>query len=135
MKDRKDEMGLGTSFTNHIRLENDEGSFLEFEGRSYAKTSFFDENTGVLTQQELFTAGPGKQAFSIVATDGDKKDRRAYMVTRDEDSCVIDNGEQELSLPFDSLMAFARTLIEIEDEKKQQSQSGQDVQFLRTVNE
>lgn len=133
MKDLKDDMGLDMTYMDRISLVNDEGGTLEFDGRSYAKTSFFDEKTGVLTKQELFTAGPGKQAFSITATDGENKHRRAYMVTRDDDQCVIDNGEREMSLPFDSLMAFARTLIEIEDEKKLKDEN--DDNFLRTVNE
>lgn len=97
-----------------ISLDNDGGASISFRGALYAQTSFFEENTGVLTKQELYTTEDGDQAFAIIASDGDSKQKSAYLVKRQGDTCVMSNGEQEMSLPYEWLMMYTQALWDID---------------------
>jgi hypothetical protein len=114
-----------------VVLQNDTGGELVFEGYPYAQTSFYDDRTGVLTKQELFAVKDGRQAFSIVAVDGDMRSKRAYLVRRDGEMCHIDDGRGELSVPMESIMDFARMLLEIDADKSRRTQTRQ----AKSVNE
>ena len=116
-----------------VTLENDGGAPLSFRGSLYAQTSFFEEDTGVLTKQELYATDDGRQAFQIVTSDGDSKQKSSYFVRREGDTCVMSNGEQELSLPHEWLMLFTQALwdIDLERQRRLQTASMDD----RSVNE
>lgn len=115
----------------NVVLQNDLGGEIEFEGYPYAQTSFYDDRTGVLTKQELFAVKDGRQAFSIVAVDGDIRSRRAYLVRREGEMCHIDDGRGELSVPMESIMDFARMLLEIDADCVRRLQTKQ----VKSVNE
>lgn len=114
-----------------VTLHNDQGGEIVFEGYSYAETSFYDDRTGVLTKQELYALEDGRQAFSIVSVAGDKRSRRAYMVERDGEMCRIDDGRGKLSVPMESIMDFARMLLEIDADSVRRLQARR----ARSVNE
>lgn len=102
-----------------VTLVDDDGGEVSFTGYLYDQTSFYDEKTGVLTKQRLYTTSDGQQAFSIVASDGNVKKRSAYLVRREGDVCCISNGSGEMSLPFDWLMLFTQILWDIDiDEQR-----------------
>jgi hypothetical protein len=114
-----------------VVLQNDHGGEIVFEGYPYAQTSFYDDRTGVLTKQELFAVQDGRQAFSIVSVDGDMRSKRAYLVRREGEICHIDDGRGELSVPMESIMDFARMLLEIDADKSRRTQTRQ----AKSVNE
>jgi hypothetical protein len=97
-----------------VRLWSDRGGEIVFNGYPYAKTSFYDDRSGLLTRQELYALEDGRQAFSIVSIDGESKSRRAYVVEREGEICHIDDGKEKISMPLDSIMDFARMLLEID---------------------
>lgn len=102
-----------------VTLADDEGGEFTFTGYLYDQTSFYDEKTGVLTKQRLYATDDGQQAFSIVASDGNVKKRRAYMVRRQGEMCTISNGGGEMVLPYDWLMLFTQILWDIDiDEQR-----------------
>lgn len=107
-----------------ITLENDSGAGVSFNGALYAQTSFFEEDTGVLTKQELYVTDDGGQAFSIVSTDGDRKQRAAYLVHRDGDVCTMFNGEQEMKLPYEWLIMYTQALWDIDLERQRVTSDG-----------
>jgi hypothetical protein len=113
-----------------VTLKNDRGGELVFEGYSYAETSFYDNRTGVLTKQELYALKDGRQAFSIVSVEGDKRSRRAYVVQREGEMCRINDGSSELSVPMESIMDFARMLLEIDADNARRLQASR----AKTVN-
>jgi len=104
-----------------ITLDNDGGASISFRGMLYAQTSFFEENTGVLTKQELYSTEDGDQAFAIIASDGEAKQKSAYLVKRVGDVCVMSNGEQELSLPYEWLMMYTQALWDIDLDMQRQA--------------
>ena len=112
----KDVSGLGGMVVEaeSITLDDDKAGPVTFRGHLYAQTSFYDEDTGVLTQQKLYTTEGGDQAFSIVSSDGSAKQRRAYVVRREGELCHIQCGERTVSIPYDSLMLFTQILWDID---------------------
>ncbi len=104
-----------------FRLENDQGEPLVFSGNLYAQTSCFDEASGVLTQQRLYTTTDGHQAFSVVTSDGEKKSRRAYLVRREGELCRIESGGRTVTLPYDSLMLYTQILWKLDMDAKSAS--------------
>ncbi|MCK9240392.1 hypothetical protein [Desulfocurvus sp.] len=101
-----------------ITLDNGQGGSITFKGALYAQTSFFEEDTGVLTKQELYSTEDGHQAFALVSSDGDLKRKSAYIVRRQGDLCVMDNGERTMTLPYDWLMMFTQALWDIDLEEQ-----------------
>lgn len=97
-----------------ITLEDDQAGPVTFRGHLYAQTSYYDEDTGVLTQQKLYATEDGRQAFSVVSSDGGQKSRRAYVVRREGELCHIQCGERTVSIPYDSLMLFTQILWDID---------------------
>ena len=51
------------------------------------------ENTSYVLAIDLGTSGP---KVALVSTDGDVKRRSAYIVRRQGDMCIMDNGEQQM---------------------------------------
>lgn len=109
-----------------VTLENDAGSTISFRGSLYAQTSFFEEDTGILTKQELYSTEDGHQAFRIVTSDGGSKQKSSYLVRREGDTCVMSNGDQELTLPHEWLMLFTQALWDIDLEHQRHSCATQD---------
>ncbi len=116
-----------------ITLENDNGATISFRGKLYAQTSFFEEETGVLTKQELYSTQEGDQAFRIISSNGEQKTKASYLIKRNEEACVITNGEKTLSLPFEWLFLFTDILSE-RDLEERQARHGQPTRNA-TVNE
>jgi len=112
----KDVSGLGGIVVEAetIVLQDDKAGDMTFRGHLYAQTSFYDEDSGVLTQQKLYTTEDGDQAFSIVSSDGSVKHRRAYVVRREGELCHIQCGARTVSIPYDSLMLFTQILWDID---------------------
>lgn len=119
----KDVSGLGGIVVEAetIVLEDDKAGPVEFRGHLYAQTSFYDEDTGVLTQQKLYATEGGHQAFSVVSSDGSSKNRRAYVVRREGELCHIECGERTVSIPYDSLMLFTQILWDIDLDNRSSS--------------
>ncbi|WP_461208970.1 hypothetical protein [Desulfocurvus sp. DL9XJH121] len=104
-----------------VTLENDGGVDISFRGSLYAQTSFFEEDTGVLTKQELYATDDGQEAFRIVSVDGDSKQKSSYLVRRQGGYCAMSNGEHEMSLPYEWLMLFTQAIWDMDLEKRRAS--------------
>lgn len=111
-----------------ILLKNDVGADFIFQGRLYSESSFFDEETGVMTRQRLYVTDQNKQVYSVFTSNGTLKDRRAYMLDVDGDMCRINNGLFDVTVPLDLLMVAVRGLCGI-------GEKSQGVEFLDTLEE
>lgn len=88
-----------------IILQSDNGTRLEFTGRVFSETSFYDEESGSLTRMRLFLTDQGSQVYSIVIADGGRKQRRHYSVKPEGELCMMSDGEQTLAVPTEMLFA------------------------------
>lgn len=93
-----------------ITLKHGNGDIMRFQGRLFSESSDFDKDTGALTRQQLFIADNGDQVYYIVRTQGRERTRHAYRLAVKNDTCVINNGRMEITLPFDMLMLAVRSL-------------------------
>lgn len=93
-----------------ICLKHDNGEDLRFRGRLFSEVSHFDEETGVLTRQQLYAAENGEQVYYVVRASGGERSRVAYRLSVSGDVCYINNGAGEIALKFDMLMLAVRSL-------------------------
>lgn len=91
-----------------LRLDN--GAEITFSGRQFAGGSWYDEETGVLTRQNLYTTDANEHVYSIVSGDGHKRNRRAYRVAMHGEACTINDGKTEMTLDLEMLMLAVSAL-------------------------
>ena len=100
-----------------ICLKQDSGEELRFTGRLFSESSWFDEDTGELTRQQLFTCENGEQIYYIIRSRGrEARSRRAYRMFIEGDRCIINNGMGEITLNFDMLMLAVRGLCGLSED-------------------
>lgn len=93
-----------------ICLKHDNGEALRFQGRLFSECSHFDEENGCLTRQQLYITDQGEQVYYIIRSTGRKRERHAYRLSVQGETCVINNGASEIVLQFDMLMLAVRSL-------------------------
>lgn len=98
-----------------ITLPNDSGASLSFVGRLCAENSFFDEETGVLTQQKLYITNNGHTAYAVVRGDGRSKERRAYLIRREGQTCRINNGLFDVTVNVRDLLLAVKGLCGLDE--------------------
>lgn len=108
-------MSADTTTMEDICLTQDSGSDVRFRGRLFSECSWFDEESGVLTRQKLFTTEDRGQVYYIVRSDGKERTRHAYRLDVQENMCVIHNGNTEMRIQFDMLMLAVRSLCGLAD--------------------
>ncbi len=98
-----------------ICLKHDNGPDIQFRGRLFAESSWYDEEHGTLTRQKLYVAENNDQVYYIVRGAGQQRARSAYRVSVQGDMCIIRNGATEMALQFDMLMLAVRGLCGLKD--------------------
>ncbi len=105
--------GTGHSMEN-VSLKHDNGPDINFHGRLFAESSWFDEESGTLTRQKLYVTDSKEQVYYIVRGNGPERSRHAYKLAVKGDHCIIQNGATEMVLQFDMLMLAVRQLCGLE---------------------
>jgi hypothetical protein len=101
-----------------ISLALDNGAMMTFRGRLFSNKSWFDDEHSVLTYLKLYVTDMNEEVFSIVAVPGgsDRRSRRAYRLSFPQDDvCVIHDGRNEMTLPFDLLQLAVRSLTGLDN--------------------
>lgn len=104
----------------HITLENDSGANIAFQGRLHAEHSFYDEENQALTQQRLYITSSGERAYSVVTSCGASKEKRAYLIKRENNLCKIFNGIFDVTVNAEDLMAVVHGLCGMTQNMEQQ---------------
>ena len=115
-----DEKSLSRDASDNIEmapvvLPNDMGEAISFVGRLAAEHSFFDEDSGMLTRQKLYLTEDGAQAYHVISTIGDKKERRSYIIRREGQVCSIYNGSARLELNTVDVLLVVKGLCGIKN--------------------
>lgn len=98
-----------------ICLKHDNGADLRFRGRLFSECSWFDEETGTLTRQQLYMTDTREQVYYIVRSRNHERTRHAYRLSVHGDTCVIHNGATEMVLQLDMLMLAVRGLCGLDE--------------------
>jgi ribosomal protein S9 len=93
-----------------LTLQSDTGADITFRGRLFSESSYFDEETGMMTRQRLYVTDQNQQVYSIVTSDGRRKERRVYLLKAEEGVCRINNGLYDVTVPVELLMLAVRGL-------------------------
>ncbi len=99
-----------------ISLTLDNGISMSFRGRQFAGGSWFDEESNVLTRQNLYVTDNNEHVYSIVTGSGKQRSRRAYRVTLQGDTCIINDGRNEMTIGYDMLMLAVRSLTGLDQD-------------------
>lgn len=94
----------------NVVLHLDNGAELTFSGRQFAGGSWYDEETGILTRQNLYITESSEHIYSIVSGRGQERSRRAYRVSLQGETCSINDGRTEMTLDLEMLMLAVRAL-------------------------
>ena len=93
-----------------ISLQLDNGAVMHFQGRQFAGGSWYDEESGTLTRQNLYVTSANEHVYAITSRNGAQRSRRAYRVTLHGDRCTIYDGRQEMTISMDMLMFALQAL-------------------------
>lgn len=99
-----------------LRLDN--GAEIAFSGRQFAGGSWYDEETGVLTRQNLYITEANEYVYSIITGTGRQRSRRAYRVALHGKTCTMSDGKTEITLELEMLMLAVRALTGLDREGK-----------------
>ena len=97
-----------------LRLDN--GAEIAFSGRQFAGGSWNDEETGVLTRQNLYITEANEYVYSIITGTGRQRSRRAYRVALHGKTCTMSDGKTEITLELEMLMLAVRALTGLDRE-------------------
>ncbi|ABB39481.1 hypothetical protein Dde_2685 [Oleidesulfovibrio alaskensis G20] len=100
----------GNGVMEKLTLQSDTGADITFRGRLFSESSYFDEETGMMTRQRLYVTDQNQQVYSIVTSDGRRKERRVYLLKAEEGVCRINNGLYDVTVPVELLMLAVRGL-------------------------
>lgn len=112
---KKQETASAAAAMEEITLHNDIGSEIVFNGSLYAEHSFFDEDSGSLTQQRLYLTQDGSQVYSVVTGSGQSRERRAYVIRREGRLCKINNGLFDVTVSTEDLVTVVKGLCGMTD--------------------
>ncbi len=96
-----------------VTLENDFGGQISFTGKLENDSLNFDENTGELVSEKIYSTEQGRTGYSVVNGDGIRRERRAYLLEDQGETCMVSNGSLLLGLDTENLLTFfAKALAE-----------------------
>lgn len=102
-----------------VTLHLDNGAVMTFSGRQFAGGSWYDEETGTLTRQNLYVTEYNEHVYSITTGSGVTRSRRAYRVAMHGELCTINDGKTEMTLEREMLMLAVRSLIGLDDQESE----------------
>lgn len=107
---------MASQALENITLHLDNGADLSFSGKQFAGGSWYDEETGVLTRQNLYVTDKSEHVYSIISGQGVARSRRAYRVTLEGEQCVMDDGRNSMTMDLEMLMLAVRALTGLDKE-------------------
>lgn len=96
-----------------VTLENDFGGQISFTGKLENESLNFDEHTGELVAEKIYSTEQGRTGYSVVNGDGIRRERRAYLLEDQGETCMVSNGSILLGLETENLLTlFAKAVAE-----------------------
>ena len=103
-------------FMESICLKHDNGADLQFRGRLFSESSWFDNENDILTKQKLYLTEENEQVYYIVRIQNSERTRSVYKLSIDNNQCTMANGISKMTLEIDMLMLAVRQLCGLNDE-------------------
>lgn len=109
----------------NVNLPNDFGEDLGVSGNLIGEEMYFDDGTGMLTMEKLFREEDGQLAYGIISAIGHARERRAYKIEQQEESCRVTNGSLSLEFSYDELFELLAVAMEAEKDSANKQVSEQ----------
>lgn len=97
-----------------VVLQLDKGDPIQFNGYIFSESSWYDEEEEAIVSQKLFITEKREQVYYIVSGKGRGRTRRAYTISMEGDVCVLSDGTQTLTLPFEMVMLALRSFCKVD---------------------
>ncbi|WP_027720498.1 hypothetical protein [Maridesulfovibrio zosterae] len=95
-----------TGAQKRVNLENDFGGQISFTGKIENESLNYNENSGELVSEKIYSTEQGRTGYSVVNGDGLKRERRAYLLEDQGETCIVSNGSILLGLDTENLLTF-----------------------------
>lgn len=105
-----------------ITLENDFGGQISFTGNLEGEAINYNEASKTLISEKLYRSEQGRMGYSVVTGQEDKRERRAYLIDQQDETCIISNGSLLFGIDTDILLSFLGKALD-EEAKQQQEDS------------
>ena len=117
-----------------LELTNDFGTEIPVSGYLTGEEMYFDDQTGMLTLEKLYSCDDGAVAYSIISAIGHTRERRAYRIEEHGETCLVEYGVHPLELPIEPLLELLAQALEADQETREGTLTSQ-VRTLLAVNE
>lgn len=118
-----------------ITLENDYGGQITFTGHLEGETINYNEASGELVSEKIFKSEQDRTGYSVVVAKENHRERRAYLMECQNESCMISNGSIILGIDTDILLTFLGKALDEEAENQAEDSLNHIRKQLQAANE
>lgn len=118
-----------------ITLENDFGAQISFTGYLEGENIDYEDLTNSLISEKIYRSEEGRTGYSIVIGRDDLRERRAYLIEQQNETCMVSNGSLTLGLDTDMLLTFMGKALEDQEESTTEDSLKHIRKQLQAVNE
>ncbi|WP_319763160.1 hypothetical protein [Maridesulfovibrio sp.] len=103
-----------------VTLENDFGGQISFIGKLENESLNYNEDSGELVSEKIFSTEKGRTGYSIAFRKGEEREKRAYLMEDQGETCIVSNGSILLGLNTDVMLTFcAQALAELAENRSE----------------
>ncbi|WP_027178379.1 hypothetical protein [Maridesulfovibrio bastinii] len=118
-----------------ITLENDFGAQISFTGYLEGESIDYEDSTNSLISEKIYRSEEGRTGYSIVIGRDDLRERRAYLIEQQNETCMVSNGSLTLGLDTEMLLTFLGKALEDQEESATEDSLNHIRKQLQAVNE
>lgn len=124
-----------TAARKRVTLENDFGGQISFTGKLENESLNYNEDSGELVSEKIYSTEQGRSGYSVVNGDGLRRERRAYLLEDQDETCMVSNGSILLGLDTENLLTFFCKALAEEAEQYSTDELEYVKKQLKAVNE
>ncbi|MBI9111263.1 hypothetical protein [Maridesulfovibrio ferrireducens] len=116
-----------TGRLKRVTLENDFGGPISFTGKLENEAMNYCERSGELVSEKIYMSEKGRTGYSVATRKDEAREKRAYLMEDQGETCLVSNGSILLGMDTDNLITFfAKVLDEQATEK-----SADELEYIR----
>jgi len=109
-------------WVHRVTLPNDHGADIHVEGTLTAEDMHFNNQSGMLTVEKVYSTKEGRAAYSIISAIGHTRHRSAYTMEEKGEDVIVSNGSLSMQVPIDDLLYLLALTLE-EDSERESTES------------
>lgn len=95
-----------TATPKRVTLENDFGGQISFTGKLENESLNYNEQSRELVSEKIYVTEQGRTGYCVATGKGNERQRRAYLLEDQGETCMVSNGSILLGLDIDNLLTF-----------------------------